>query len=71
MKPRHAATIALQSPVNPAYRDPKELTMFMVCPHCLGVLTAHSFIAQDDSIVSTYHCKQHGDVCPRLSNIAN
>lgn len=68
---RIRASIALQAPERRRYRDPEELASFMVCPHCMGKLTVHGFIAKDGAIVETYHCKQHGDVCPRRSAITN
>lgn len=71
MKPRHAATIALQTPVKPRYREPETLSPIMVCPFCLCSLTGHSFMTPGDTIVQTWHCKEHGDVCPRRSAVEN
>lgn len=71
MKPRHAATIALQSPVRPRYRDPATVAVGEVCPNCLRPATRHQFTTQDSATIETWHCKEHGDICPRRSAIAN
>lgn len=71
MKPRHAATIALQTPVQPRYREPEEIAAMMVCPFCLSLVDGYSFAASDGEMVKTWHCKEHGDVCPRRSAVAN
>lgn len=71
MKPRHAATIALQAPAHPRYRDPESLTTTEVCPHCHKPATSYRFTTPDGGLLETWHCKEHGDVCPKRSHIAN
>lgn len=71
MKPRHAASIALQAPVHPRHQDKPAPPKPKTCPHCLGRLTVHGFITQDNVIVETMHCKQHGDICDMSHKIAS
>lgn len=71
MKPRHAATIALQTPVRQRFRDPATLVAVEVCPHCMKPATTHRFTTPEGMPLETWHCKEHGDVCPRRSAIAN
>lgn len=41
----------------------------IVCPHCKTLLIAHRFAAE--TIVTTWHCLEHGDVVPMNSAVCN
>ena len=41
-----------------------------VCPHCKTPVVPHHFFAAG-AILSTFHCRRHGDVVPMRSAIAN
>ena len=65
MNRRFAATIALQMP------EPPRSTPRDVCCHCKRPVTIHEFTTPDGHRIKTYHCREHGDVKPMRSIIAN
>lgn len=71
MNPRHAASVALQSPSGAAWRDPSELVGRDVCPHCKRPVVRFDFATPDGHRVSTSHCPEHGDVAPMRSHVSN
>lgn len=70
-KARVLATIALQRPTLAPYREPATLRPLEVCPRCKTQVTEFRFLAEDGVWVTTYHCREHGDVFPMRSHIAN
>lgn len=71
MNPRHAATIALQAPTEAPIREPDDLVARDVCPHCKRATVSFGFLAADGHAVFTHHCREHGDVFPMRSHVAN
>lgn len=54
----------------PYYQFPSELKAYEVCPHCRTNLVSHR-VNCDGNIVSSWHCKTHGDVFPMKSAVVN
>ena len=61
---RIRSSIALQAPERRRYRDQKELGAMDACPHCRQPLARHDFTTPDGLGLTTWHCKEHGDVLP-------
>jgi hypothetical protein len=53
-----------------AHRDPADLVVYQVCPHCKTVLEGYR-IDCDGHTFRVYHCTEHGDVVPVRSAVAN
>ncbi|MCC8999075.1 MAG: hypothetical protein LM522_06185 [Candidatus Contendobacter sp.] len=74
MNARHVATLAFQAPEIQAakygYREPASLVKKSVCPTCRKELAV--FVVRcDGHAFETYRCRDHGDVPPMRSHIAN
>lgn len=54
----------------PAHRDPADLKIYQICPHCKTVLVTCP-VRCDGHVFETYGCRAHGAVVPVNSHVAN
>lgn len=47
----------------PMIRRPETVIPVDVCPHCKRRVKRYAFYS-GEFVVATYHCYEHGDVCP-------
>lgn len=64
----YAAALAFQSP-SPATET--AISPVDVCPTCKCPTTAYRFAGREGVVITTHHCRQHGDVVPMRSAVAN
>lgn len=75
MNARNARAFGFQAPdrQEPLFtpRDPSDLTVQDVCPHCLTKIAGYAFVTREGHTIQSYWCQEHGDVVPRLSAVHN